>query len=253
MRIMATILIVLTLLGASYASVASAEPMTEVVLLGHSDLLAQNVPAPRRITRIERFIQPGTATMSDPALAALDDQLAPLLEAIPRSQPVLEYLVVPPQQGATRRSLVGSLSTAGSFAVEELPKSMFSTPLRPKEVTSTTVGIVLFLMTALALRRWILAAVSRVVLWLVVAVNHRGATIVSAPRRKRRRRSSSQHRGADVSWYFRAAGESSHSRGRSRRRWSSAGRPREYVVTDVVYAAAPVQRAPRYLLTNSVN
>lgn len=254
MRILTTILTVVTLLEAICAPPACAEPVDEVVLIGRSDLLAQNVPAPRHVTRIERYAQPAPMAIGDPALAALDDQQAPLLEAIPKSQPVLEHLVAPPRQADARRAALGSLlQGTGPFSVDEIPSSIFETRRRHEPVTTSTVVIVLLLMIALALRRRILAAASRAVLWLVVLVNHRGATIASSPHRRRRRSSSSRRRAPDVSWYFRKAGESRSSRGRSRRRWTSGSRPREYVVTDVVYAAAPVQPATRYLLTHSLN
>lgn len=261
MRILATILSVATLLGVAYAPPVRGESTTEVVLIGRSELLAQNapaqsLPAPRRVTRIERFVQPALTTLSDPTLESLDDQQAPLLEAIPKSQPILEHLVVPPRQFDTRQSALGDIPpVTGPFVTDVIPASLFAKPLQPASLATTTIAIVSILMAVVVMRRWILAAISRMVLGLVVAVNHRGATISSAPRRRRSRRTSSSSRrhAPDVSWYFRKAGESSGGKSRRRRRWSSPYRSREYVVTDVVYATAPVQPAPRYLLTNSVN
>jgi hypothetical protein len=261
MRILATILSVATLLGAAYAPPVRGESTAEVVLIGRSELLAQNapapsLPAPRRVTRIERFVEPALTMLSEPTLESLDDQQAPLLEAIPKSQPILEHLVVPPRQVDSRQSALGNLTpAAGPFASEVLPVSLFDTSLQPASLASTTIAIISILMAVVALRRWILAAASRLVLGLVVAVNHRGATISSAPRRRRRSRfsSSSRRHAPDVSWYFRKTAESGSGKSRRRRRWSTTSRPREYVVTDVVYATAPVQPVPRYLLTNSVN
>ena len=260
MKIPTTILTVLTLLGAIATPTARAETMAEVVLIGRGDLLSLNVPAsqqlspPRRVTRIERYAQPAPLALSDPALAALDDQQVPLLEAIASSQPVLEHLVVPSKKMGARQTVLGGLpEDMEPYATEELPTSLITSEVPFESVISTTVSIGLLLLTTLSLRRWILAAVSRAVLWLVIVVNHRGATIVSSPQRKRRRRSSSRRRTPDVSWYFRQTAKSSGSRGRSRRRWSTNSRPREYVVTDVVYASSPQQPTPRYLLTNSLN
>ncbi|MCE9553754.1 MAG: hypothetical protein K8T91_10335 [Planctomycetes bacterium] len=263
MKTLTTILTVLTLVGGSFAPLACAESTDEVVLIGRGDLLSQNVPGRRHVTRIERYVQSDPMPIGEPTLAALDDQQAPLLEAMPSTQPVLEHLVVQPRQSDPRQAVLGSLSqSTGPYGTEEIPGSIIAMKFRSESVACSTVIIVSLLMIALALRRWILAAVSRAVLWLVVLVNHRGATIVSKSHRRRRSRSSSRRRSPDVSWYFRKASESSGNRSRSRsrsqsssrRRWSStATRPRDYVVTDVVYATAPVQPAPRYLLTNSLN
>ena len=250
--------IFLTVLAATCAlpgPAASGAPTEEVVLIGRSDLLAQNAPSPRRISRIERFVAPSPTAIADPVLATLDDQQAPLLESMRPRQPILDQFVAAPVQGDTRAALASNLPVATTVPVPVGgPQSNWLWSENPPQegVTATTICLVLLLMAAVALRRIIFGAINQLVLRLVVAMRHPGARVSSTPRRRRRRRSSSRRRAPDVSWYFRGARESGNSR-TSRRRWSRASRPREYVVTDVVYATAPQQSSRYLLLSNSAN
>jgi len=247
MRTLALILVTLTLLGAVIARPLSAET-TEVVLLGRSDLLAQNVPQ-RHITRIERFVPPVSADATNPALSSLDDAQAPLLAAIPKVQTVWEPLVGPPRPSEPRQELVGTLAPRQDPLIgEDISAAMFETQPQPLEaVLANWAPLALLGMVLLTFRKWILAAINRIMLMLVVAVHRPDAQIDYNSSGSRRRRRRSRHRAMDVSWYFRAAGSS---RRRRRRRWSSSYRPREYVVTDVVYATAPAQQ---YLLTHTAS
>ena len=254
MRLATIFLTVLATTSALPGPAASGAPTEEVVLIGRSDLLAQNAPSPRRISRIERFVAPSPTAIADPVLATLDDQ-APLLESMRPRQPVLDQFVAAPVQVDTHAALAGNLPVATTVPVSvEGPQSNWLWPENPPQegVTATTICLVLFLMAAVALRRTIFGAINQLVLRLVVAVRHPGVRVSSTPLRGKRRRRSSRRRAPDVSWYFRGARESGKSR-TSRRRWSRASRPREYVVTDVVYAAAPQQPSQYLLLSNSVN
>jgi len=245
MRTLASIVAVLMVLEVGLARPARAETTTEVVLLGRGELLAQNVPQ-RRLTRIERFVPPAAAEITDPALSALDDAQAPLLAAIPSPPTVWEPLVGPQRSGEPRQRLVGTLAPREGPLPEDISPTLFETEQPLETVLSTWAPVALFVMVVLTFRRWIFAMFNRGVLWLVVAVHQRGAKIdFTSSRGGRRRRRRSRRRSMDVSWYFRSAGSSRRRRSRG---WSRSYRPREYVVTDAVYATAP---APQYLLTHS--
>jgi hypothetical protein len=211
---------------------------------------------PRHITRIERSVSPALEETASPALAALDDQQTLLMDTLPRSQPVLEQLVEPVNPANPRDALGAAVAADTDPALLEnvKPRPQWNWNRGRQTIDLSTVLVVVVLIVLVVFRKGILAAVNRLVLSAVVAVGQPGATIISPPRRRRRRKrhNSSRRQRPDVSWYFRTA-SSSRSSSRRRRRWTSTLHPREYVVTDVVYAAAAAQPVPRYLLTHSAN
>jgi hypothetical protein len=239
MRLAGTILTVLVLCHASCARTAWASM--------HEGAAGNRAI---RISRIERDQSMAPEATRDPVLQALDDGQAPLLEAMPQQSPILEQLVTTTQQVNARGSLATASSTASDLQLTPWIDGPSETEWPYSAMSLALVGA---LLGVIAIRRPLFAAVNRAMLWLVVAVRHRGAVIQSGRRTRRRRRSSSRGRTASVSWYFRSTGQSRRTRGS--RRWSSSGyRQREYVVADVVYASAPVQPAPALLLlSNSAN